>query len=158
MPPLLLAAPFALLQLRYNPGRQSRTLVAELCGAVALGVLAALIALAGGRPLGPALLLWLLLVLWAAPAILYVRTRLRLARDDLARRASALLAHLGALALVGTLAWSGLAGWTTVVAFAVLMARALIGLLLRSLRTPTPIVGVQDLAFSLVFVVGIALA
>ncbi len=154
--PLLLAAPIAAIQLRYDLLKQSRAALAEFSGAAALGSVAAALALAGGRTLGSALLLWLLLAFQAIAAIIYVATRLRLARGEAARRAPAYAAHLGALISVGGLAWFGLAPWLAVAAFTILAVRAVLGLMPRSLRTPTPLVGVQELGFSLLTVASIA--
>lgn len=155
-PALLLAAPLALVQFSYDLRRQSRAFIAELCGAAALGALATALALAGGWALGPALLLWLLLALQALPAIIYVAARLRLARGEAVSRRPAYLAHLGALLLVGGLALAGLVAWLTVAAFVILVVRTLVGLLPRSLKTPTPLVGVQELVFSLMTVIAVA--
>ncbi len=155
--PLALAAPLVALQLRYDLLKQSRTAIAEYSGAAAPGAVAAALALAGGWSLGPALLLWLLLALQAIPAIIYVRTRLRLARGEAARRAPAWGAQFGALIVVAGLAWSGLAPWLSVAAFALLAVRAVLGLMPRSLGTPTPLVGVQEVGFSLLTVASIAL-
>lgn len=156
-PPLLLAIPPAAVQLRFDLMKQSRTLPAELGGAVALAALAATIAMAGGWALGPALLLWLLLVLQAVPAIIYVGARLRLARGEPARRSPTYVAHSVALVVAVGLAWLGAAPWLATVAFALLVARAIIGLLPRSLATPTPLVGVQELGFSFLTVAAVAL-
>ncbi|MGQ9926388.1 MAG: YwiC-like family protein [Chloroflexaceae bacterium] len=156
-PSLLLATPFALVQFRFDLLKQSRALAAELCGATAISAVAAVIAQAAGWALRPALLLWLLLALQATTAIIYVGVRLRLARGGPARRIPALLAHLSALALVGGLVGLGLIGRAVAGTFAILMLRCWIGLLPRSLRTPTPLVGVQELGWSLLTVIGIGL-
>ncbi|MGQ9481994.1 YwiC-like family protein [Chloroflexus sp.] len=154
---LLLAAPFALVQFRFDLLKQSRALIAELCGATAISSLAAVIAQAAGWMLQPALLLWLLPAFQTTTVIVYVGTRLCLARGTSARRAPALLAHLSALAFVGGLVGLGMIGWSVAGAFAILMLRCWIGLLPRSLRTPTPLVGVQELGWSLLIVMGIGL-
>ncbi|PDV96538.1 YwiC-like family protein [Candidatus Chloroploca asiatica] len=156
-PPLLLAAPLAAVQLRYDLHKQSRALLAELAGVTAISALVAALALAGGWAMVPALILWLLIALQASAAILYVTTRLRLARGERVRPRRAYLAHLVALGLVIGLAWAGLAPWLTVAAFLVLAARAWLGLQPRSLTTPTPLVGVQELSVSLLTVASIAL-
>ena len=143
--------------MRYDLLKQSRALVAELCGATAISAVVATIAQVAGWALFPALLLWLLLALQATTAIVYVGARLRLARGMAARRMPALLLHLGALALVGGLTWSGLIGWLVPAGFALLTLRCFMGLLPRSLTTPTPLVGVQEVVFSLLTVMSIAL-
>jgi hypothetical protein len=153
--PLLLATPFAVVQFRFDIVKQSRALGAELCGATAISAAAAVIAQAAGWAVLPALLLWLLLALQAITAIVYVGVRLRLARGTPARRAPALLAHLAAMALVCGLVGFGLIGWQVVGVFALLTLRCWVGMLPRSLRTPTPLVGVQELGWSLLTVMGI---
>jgi hypothetical protein len=155
--PLLLAIPPAVVQLRFDMRKQSRTLPAELGGAVALAALAATIAMAGGRGLGRAILLWLLLALQAVPAIIYVGVRLRLARREPVSRTPTYVAHGVALVVAVGLAWLGAAPWLAATAFALLVARAIIGLLPRSLATPTPLVGVQELGFSFLTVAAVAL-
>lgn len=154
--PLLLAAPLALVQFRYDLLKQSRSLLAEICGANALASLASALALCGGWHIVPALLLWLLLALKATTAIIYVRARIRLARTIPTARASVYLAHAIALAAVAGLAAIGLVPWLATIAFGVLLGRAVIGLLPHSLATPTAIVGVQELGFSLLTVAAIA--
>jgi len=158
--PLLLATPCAVVQFRFDMLKQSRALIAELCGATAISAVAAAIAQAAGWTLLPALLLWLLLALQATTAIVYVGVRLRLARGTPAQRTPALLAHLGALILVtlfSTLTWPGLIGWPVLTIFALLMLRCWIGLLPRSLRVPTLLVGAQEVGWSLLTVISIAL-
>ncbi|MGQ9548594.1 MAG: YwiC-like family protein [Roseiflexus sp.] len=154
--PLLLAAPFAIVQLRYDLLKQSRSPLAEICGANALGALAPAIALCGGWRMIPALLLWFLLALKATSAIIYVRARIRLARGISAARVPVYLTHAVALALVVGLAAVDLVPWLSGAAFGVLLLRAVLGLLPRSLETPTPVVGVQDLGMSLLTVTCIA--
>jgi hypothetical protein len=154
--PLLLAVPFAIVQLRYDLLKQSRSLLAEICGANALGALAPAIALCGGWRMTPAFLLWLLLALKATSAIIYVRARIRLARGVPAGRAPVYLTHAAALSLVVGLAAIDLVPWLAGAAFGVLLLRAVLGLLPRSLEMPTVIVGMQELGMSLLTVSGIA--
>jgi hypothetical protein len=88
--PVALAAPLAGLQLWLDARGRARELLPEAAGAVAMGSLAASVALAGGWSLLPALGLWALLAARAVPAIVYVRARLRLERGQaLDRRPSA---------------------------------------------------------------------
>ncbi|ACL26444.1 YwiC-like family protein [Chloroflexus aggregans] len=155
--PIVLATPFALGQLWFDLRKESRALTAELFGAVAISALAAAIMMASGRPASRALPAWLLLALQAITAIIYVRMRLRLARNEPARRAPAFWWHGAAFALVGGLVIAGWIGWPVLVAFGLLGLRCWIGLLPRSLSTPTPLVGVQEVLNSLITVAGIAL-
>ncbi|HRF98379.1 MAG TPA: YwiC-like family protein, partial [Aggregatilineales bacterium] len=60
--PLLMALPFALVQLWYDAKNQSRKLLPEVCGAIALGAIAPMIAILGGWAVTPAWILWLFLM------------------------------------------------------------------------------------------------
>ncbi len=153
--PLLLATPLLLVQLLADLRRQSRTLIAELAGATALQAIAAALLLTGGQPLGSALGLWGILSLWALTSIVYVRTRLRLARGQAARRLPVYLVHISACVLVIGGAWLGLISWLVAAAPGLLAIRAWIGL--HSLYTPTPIIGVQEIVVALLTVVLVAM-
>lgn len=155
--PLLPAIPLALIQLRYDMRQQSRTTIAELAGATALGSLAPAIALAGGAPLQPALILWLLVAVHECCAILYVAVRLKLARNAPAAQAPVYISHVGALALVGGLVAFGLAPALSIVAFTLLVMRAWLGLRPQSRHLRAALVGGQEVIFSLITVVCLAL-
>ncbi|OAN36332.1 prenyltransferase [Chloroflexus islandicus] len=155
--PIALAVPIALGQLLFDVRKQSRALVAELFGAVAISALAAAIMMADGWPLWPALLVWLLLAIQSVTAIIYVRIRLRLARNEPARRMPAFLWHGAALAIASGSVALGWAGWPVLFVFGLSALRCWIGLLPRSLATPTPLVGAQEIVMSLITVAGIAL-
>ncbi len=154
-PPIMLAIPFAVVQLFFDLRKQSRALLAELAGAIAISVLAAVIVMAAGWTLWSALVLWLLLSLQAVTAIVYVRIRLRLAHNKPTHRAPALLLHLAALVIVAGLLSVDWVSWPVLLVFAFLFLRCGIGLLPRHLTTPTPLVGVQEVIVALLVVVGI---
>ena len=105
--PALLAAPLAALQLGFDARGRAREFVPEAAGAVAMGSLAACVALAGGWSLLPALGLWALLAARAVPAIIYVRARLRLERGEPIDRRPTATAHLAALAGAAAAAAAG---------------------------------------------------
>ncbi|KAB8144065.1 YwiC-like family protein [Chloroflexia bacterium SDU3-3] len=151
--PLLLAAPLALVQFWHDTLKQSRALLAELCGAAAISAVAAIIARAQGWALAPACALWLLQALQACAAIVYVRTRIRLARGVVVPRAPAIWLHVAALGAVLALAWWRLVPALSGVAFAILAARAWAGLRPQALALPIPRVGMQEVGYSLVVVV-----
>ncbi|MCG8351401.1 MAG: YwiC-like family protein [Chloroflexales bacterium] len=155
--PLLLAVPGILVQFAYDARGQSRALLAELAGTLALGSLASALALAAAWPLFLALVLWLLLAAWSGAAILYVRARLRLERGGTAAKAPALVAHLLGVALTSGLIGAGLAPWPTLIAFVALAVRAFLGLSPYRRPVPAKIVGLQETGFSLLVVVSIAL-
>ncbi len=74
--PLVLAAPLAIVQVTFDARNRSRTLAAEIGGAVAMSSVAAAIGLAGGLTAIAAYGLAGLAIARLVPAILYVRTLL----------------------------------------------------------------------------------
>jgi hypothetical protein len=155
--PILLAAPLALLQAYFDVQRRSRQLAAEIAGAMAIGASASVILLAGGRSLPVALALWAVLGLRAVASILYVRARLRLERGEGANRLPAWAAHLLALAVTCALAYAGLVPWLAVPLMALLTVRAAWGLSRFRRPARAAVIGVQELAASLLTVVVLAL-
>lgn len=146
--PLLLATLPAALQLWFDARNKSRQLVPELAGAVALSGVATAIVLAGGGSAAVAWTAWLLLGAKALGSILYVRARLRRARGLPASAIPALALHAGTIVLPGLLL-AGASAWIATAAFAVLMARAVVGLRpgARVVRPRT--VGFQELALGI---------
>jgi hypothetical protein len=157
-PPILLAAPVALLQAYFDMRRRSRQVAAELAGALAIGAAGAAITLAGGFALPAALALWALLGLRAVASILYVRARLRLERGEPPHALQARAVQVGALAAGCLLVYAGLLPWPAALLLALLAARAFWGL--SPFRRPAraAIIGVQELGISLLTVVSMALA
>ena len=116
--PLALAAPFAIVQLAYDAENRGRTLLPELAGALAMGGVAASMAVASAAPTQLAAALWLLSICRSIPAILYVRSLL-------GRGRGAVVAHVAA-AVVALLLWhASLAPIAAVIATLALFARAL---------------------------------
>jgi hypothetical protein len=155
--PALVAAPLALLQLGYSARHRGRDLVPELAGATAMGALVACIALAGGWPLAPALILWGLLAARTIPSILYVRSRLRLERERPAASAPALIAHLIAPLGVAGLAVLGATPWVVTLPFVLLLFRAALGLSPRRRPAKAKTIGLREIVFGLIVVVTIAI-
>jgi hypothetical protein len=154
--PVALAAPLAGLQLWLDARGRARELLPEAAGAVAMGSLAASVALAGGWSLLPALGLWALLAARAVPAIVYVRARLRLERGQaLDRRPSALL-HLAAVAAVSLAAVLGAVSWVAAVPYAVLTARAARGLAPDRAPVTAKVVGFREIGFGVMTAVLVA--
>ena len=116
-------APFASVYLAYDARLQSRQLVAELAGAVALSVGAPAVALAAGWGQGAALGLWVLVAGRSVPAVLHVRGRLRRARGVPSPAWPA--AVCGSAFTLGAMlaAWTGLVPVAAVLASLVLLAR-----------------------------------
>lgn len=154
---LCAAAPFALVQFAHDALGRSRHLLPELSGSIALSSLAAAVLAAGGWPLGPALVAWLLLSAKSIGAILYVRARLRAERGAGRSLAAPLGVHVAALVVGSSLAAAGRAPWLSALAFALLLARAVRGLTRSSGKTRPQVVGMQELAYGLTFVLLLAL-
>lgn len=155
-PALALGAPLGLVQLAYDLRKQRRELVPELAGAAALAAAAPAIALAGGWDVAPAFALWAVLVARAAPAIVYVRARIRRLRGARVSSRPSILAHVAALALVAVLAVARLTPWTSAAALALALARALYGLSPQRPAVPAKVIGFQELALGLLTVALVA--
>jgi hypothetical protein len=150
--PILLAAPFALLQAYFDLQRQSRQMAAELAGAVAIGAGAAAITLAGGWAVAPALALWLILAARAVTSVLYVRARLHLEREGAFDKTPVVVSHSAALAIIGGLAVAGWAPWLAVAAVVILTARASWGLSPWRRSVRAQVIGTQELGVGLLTV------
>lgn len=142
------AIPFALANLIYDLRKRSRTLVAELAGAIAPTAAAAAIALAGGRSGTIAFALTLLAITRSVPAVLYVRSTLRSES-----RMAMLLAHVVAIAVAVSLWSAGAAPLLAIVAMLLLFARALPKV--PDLRPRT--IGFREIGWGAAFVALIAL-
>jgi hypothetical protein len=147
--PLIGALPLGIFQFWQELNNQNREALAEIFGALAFGSAAAAIALIDGWALEDALILWLVLGIRAVPSILYVRARLRLERGNPISSWPALASHIAGL---GLLLFIQNTPWLAVIAAGLLLARAIYGL--SSYRKPVPakIVGFQELAFGLAYV------
>jgi len=153
--PLALAAPLAAAQLWYDAVGRSRGLLPELAGSVAMGSVAAALALAGGAGWTPALCLWVVLAARFVPAILYVRARLTELHGKEFSRWPSLLAHAAALGAVSALAAYGLLPRLAVLAAAVLLGRAAYGFARRWPATARH-VGFSEIAFGALTVAAVA--
>ena len=150
--PLLLALPIFGVQMVYDFRNQSRSLTAEISGALATGALASVIAMLGGWSLIPALGLWLTLAAKSASAILYVRARLRLERGKPAAVRPAVAAHILACGVLIVTYAAGLVPLTAPLAMGILSLRAAVGLSRwRKARVPKQI-GIQEVIYALIFV------
>ena len=157
-PFLVVAAVLAAVQLFITLRRQRRIIFAQIAGAAALNSLAPAIALAGGWNLGDAVLLWALLLAWAIPTAIYVRVRLRRSRGEAIPVLSAVDAHVAGLTFVVALALAQHTSAWMVVPLALMLARAAYGLRPSARRTHPWLIGLQEVAFSLMLVVGLTFA
>jgi hypothetical protein len=157
LPALLLAAPIALFQLGCDATGRSRTLAAELAGAIAAGSLATAILLAAGWRPPVAFAIWAILAARSVPTILYVRTRLRILHRKPVSSRAALIAHLTAILAVAGLVRFGLAPVLAIAAFAVLFMRAAIGFSKHQIIMTAKQLGVSELAFGAMTVLSVIL-
>lgn len=155
--PLVFALPLFLLQLTYDLRSQSRSATAEIAGTLATGAFASSIVMMQGWVLLPALGLWLVLSAKAVTAVLYVRARLRLEREKSAGVTLAVGAHVAAIILLIVTTLLGLTRWTAAAAMAVLTVRAAVGLSSFRKSRPPKIIGMQEVAYGLLFLLIVAL-
>lgn len=150
--PIVLAIPFAAVQLYYDARNRSRQLLPEVAGAAALAMIAPAIAILGGWTFGMAIVLWAILAMRAVAAILYVRCRIRLKLAKPTSPISAWVAH--GLALVGMagLILAGVTPWLGIVPFVVLFIRAYLGLSRFRKDHPIQVIGILELCYGLMTV------
>lgn len=156
--PFVALSPLLVVYAAYDLTNDSRRMLPVLAGPAGLAASGPAIALAGDWNPTAAAALWLILVARAAPAVAYVRSRLRLERREPIGRRRVWLWHGLALVGVGALHLSGLAPMLTVLALAGLFARALGGL---SAKQPTGVkardIGFAELGYGLAYVLLTAL-
>ena len=126
--PFAFVLPLAALQMYYDFSRQSRHVLPELGGAVAISASAAAIALAGGFDWPAALGLWAVFAARLIPSILYVRERLLLEKGKPFSRSVPLIAHVVGVAAVALIASFGLVPTLVSFAMLILLGRAVEGL------------------------------
>ncbi len=126
--PFVLVIPLAIYQIYCDISRQSRQLLPELTGAIAISSSSVVIALSGDWSPLEAYSLWAIFVARLIPSILYVRNRLRLEKGKEFFLMPVLAAHFMAMVAIGILAGNGLASKLTLAMFVVLLLRAFWGL------------------------------
>jgi hypothetical protein len=156
--PALFAAPLVAVQLWFDARHRARELLPEIAGAVAIGSLAACVALAGGWSSLPALGLWALLAARTVPTIVYVRARLRLERGEAVARAPTWVSHGLALAGVAVAAGTGAVAWPLTLAYAGLGLRAVLGVSSRRAHVPAKVIGFRELGLGVLVVGAIAVS
>lgn len=156
--PLLIAVPFAAVQLLHDWRGRRRVLLAELSGAIAISSLATAIALSGGWSSAAAFALWAIMIARAVPAILYVRAFLPRLHNKQASSLPALAAHALGIVVVALLFRGGLAPRLAIAAMLVLTLRALIAVVsARRSRLTAMQLGFSEIAFGALTVFAIAL-
>ncbi len=156
--PIVLAVPFASLQMLYAARGQGREILPEILGAIALGAVLPAAALANTWAVGPALVLWLIPAVRAITSIYYVRVRLRQERGEPAPVARVVEAHALALAFFTGLAILRWIHWLVPVAMVLLLVRAWYGLSSYHLIVPAKVVGFQEMGYGLLTVLLVAIS
>lgn len=152
-----LAAPLALGQLWFDAHGRAREALPETLGALAMGSLASAVVVAAGWPLAAALVPWLVLAARTAPTIAYVRARLRLERGERVPLAPVWLGHAAALAVVaGVVVATSASAWL-LAPFALLAARAWVGLSPWRRPVGAKVVGFSELGYGVLTALAVAL-
>lgn len=151
--PIIMGVPFALVQLNYDARNKSRELVPEVCGALALAMIAPSIAILGGWEVLPALILWMILAVRALTAILYIRARLKLERRHTINPYPIWGVHVLAFVSFLILALADLMPYLVSVAFLILLIRAVWGLSAWRKPQPAKVIGFQELGFGVLTVI-----
>jgi hypothetical protein len=153
--PLLIAAPFVVVQFFYDATGRSRALWPELTGATGIAAVTPAIALATGLNFSIAFSLWAIVIARGVPTIIYLRTRLQRIRGNAAPSSPAIATHFLALicgtVLVGLKTAPLLAG----VALLLLFFRAVTGLLSKNQNVQAKTLGITEIVFGVVFVVAV---
>ena len=148
--PLIIAAPAAILQLYLDATKRGRELLAELSGAVAMSALVAANMLLAGFGTVPAFALWMLVICRVVTSILYVRTRLRLARGQPIAKWPVWISHAGAMLLMAPLAYVTAVPWTILPVTVLWFVRAYLGLSATKIPVRAQVVGIQEVIVGLV--------
>lgn len=154
--PVAVAHPLVLAQLYYDVRSESRELLPEICGGLALGAMAPAIALVDGWELGTALLLWIPLAARAVSSIVYVRARLRLQKDKPYSPFPTWISHIFAMLMIAVLPIMTNAPYLSIAAFLILLARAVIGLKPDQPKVRVAVIGFQEMGLGLLTVVLVA--
>lgn len=151
--PLLLALPFLLIQVYFDARNQSRALIPELCGTIALGSTACAVAILGGWIFSAALPLWLIVSSRSIPSVLYVRIRLKLEHGEPIYPYAIWVSHGIAFFIFAVMAAAHAIPAVVPSAFALLFVRALVGLSKYRKTRPAKQIGLLELAYGLLTVV-----
>lgn len=153
--PFALIFPLAIYQIYCDASRQTRQLLPELTGAIAISSSAAVIALAGGWTLSAAFALWGIFVARLIPSILYVRNRLKLEKDKEFLMFPVIATQFLALGFVGILATNGLGSKLTLGVFVVLLTRTVIGLSPFRSKIKAIKIGIWEVIYGLLTVLSV---
>jgi hypothetical protein len=155
--PLIALSPFVVYLIARDVARQTRQLLPEIIGAVALSSSTIIFALAANWKLCEAVALWAVFVGRLVPSILYVRTRLRLAKGKDASVSAAIGVHHLSLLAIGVLAYLDLISWLPVLMMAFLTARAIHGLSAWTSPAPAKTIGIREVIYGALTVISVVL-
>ncbi len=153
--PLLIATPFAFVQVAHDWTGRRRVLLSELAGAIAISSLATAIALAGGWSVKSSLALWAIMIAREVPAILYVRACLGRRRVSDTSPVPMVVAHILAIVAAVAFAIANAASPWVVVALTLLAIRAVAGFAKASTVTAKQL-GFSEIAFGAMTVILLA--
>lgn len=153
--PLALGAPLVIIQNIYDARNQSRSLTAELSGALALATTAPALLILGNWALLDAFMVWWILASRTVTSIYYVRSKLRIEREKPAQVPLTYGLHIGAMVIMALLALLDLVPWMAFIAMVILSMRAMLTLTREEVKPK--VVGFRELGLGLVTVVLIAL-
>jgi hypothetical protein len=154
--PMIIGSIFALVQVAYDARNQSRELVPELTGSIALAATASSIALLAGWSMTSAMMLWLILAARAVTAIIYVRVRLRMVHDKPHNKSFALALHIFALCLFVLLVVVKVIPFTVIIAMSILVVRAFKGMLHPAPHVTAKVIGLTELAIGIVYILTVS--
>ena len=154
---ILLAAPFAGLQMFLVVRGYVREALTEISGAIALAALLPAIVLANGGAIPYALALWCVPICRAYTSILYIRARLDRSRGETINLVLPLAAQATGIVVLAGLWIAGLLSISAPIAMLILAVRAYYGLYHASADIPTKYIGMQEVGFGLLTVALIAL-
>lgn len=155
--PVAVAGPLALVQIVYDARNDSRRLLPELSGAVAMsGVAAAILLAAGALPVAAAAL-WGVMLGRAIPAIVYIRSRVLGERTGRAFGPWPVVTHLAAVAAGAALWAAGVAPAVVPIVFALLLVRCAIGVSPLRARVSARRIGFTEIGYGTVSILAIAM-
>ena len=155
--PLVALAPFVIYLIVRDVAHQSRQLLPEIIGAVALSSSAMVLALAANWTLWMAFAIWGLFVARLVTSILYVRTRLNREKSKKASLAAAISAHFLALSGVAALAYLSWISMPAVLAMTILTARAILGLSTGTQSLSAKEIGIREVIYGALTVISVVL-
>jgi YwiC-like protein len=146
--PFVIAAPLVLVQLLYDASGRSRNLIPEVAGAMAVGSISTAIALAAAWSKPTAYALWIVIACRHVPTILYLRVLLRRRREKPRAIINAAVIAIQFIALFAVilLSFFRIAPASAIVVFAILLVRAVIGILKQTVPAPKTL-GVSEIVF-----------